>query len=169
MACFCFSFLSIFMRVAFFSLHSWTIGSLGYKGERSILEGVDGMMMIKGGEDGGLLWWFDHVERMESDRIAKRVWEMDWYCEGVFREKRFGCQPSKENGAGLVWMAGVCEGNEWGGSPGDVPLPLTICHNYMKPMKGRSPSVAETIDKYLLLLELSHGGQHSRRYITAEG
>ena len=33
--------------------------------------------------DEGVLWWFGHVEN-----------------GGLFKEKRFGCQASKENGAG---------------------------------------------------------------------
>ena len=63
----------------------------------------------------GVLRWFGHVERIERDRIVKRVYAGDcagsrsvgrpgkrWtdtvkYC---FNEKRFGCQASKENGAG---------------------------------------------------------------------
>ena len=41
------------------------------------------------------------MERMEKDRIAKVVTEeMDLYRKGVFQEKIFGCQASKENGAG---------------------------------------------------------------------
>ena len=38
--------------------------------------------------------WFDHVERVEKDRIAKRVYV------GEFKKKRFGCQASMENDAG---------------------------------------------------------------------
>ena len=65
--------------------------------------------------DEGVLWWFGHVERMEKDRITKRVYV--GVCAGscpvvrsrnrwidtvkdYLRKKRFGCQASKENGAG---------------------------------------------------------------------
>ena len=34
---------------------------------------------------------------------------MDWYRELVFKEKRFGCEASKENSLGEECMAGVCE------------------------------------------------------------
>ena len=62
----------------------------------------------------GVLWWFGHVQRIENDRIAKRVYVGE--CAGsrsVGRprnrmidtvkdclRKRFGFQASKENGAG---------------------------------------------------------------------
>ena len=29
---------------------------------------------VKKGLDEGVLWWFGHMERMENDRIAKRVY-----------------------------------------------------------------------------------------------
>ena len=56
--------------------------------------------------DEGVLRWFSHVERMVSDRIAKRVYVRE--CAGrrslgkqrLFKEKRFGDQASKENGTG---------------------------------------------------------------------
>ena len=63
------------------------------------------------------LQWFSHVERMENDRITKRVYV--GVCAGccsvstvrrlrkrridterVFKEKRFGCQVGKENDQG---------------------------------------------------------------------
>ena len=64
--------------------------------------------------DESVLRWFGHVERMERNRIAKRVYvgESAGSCsvgrprkrwvdsKGVFKEKRFGCQPSKDNVAG---------------------------------------------------------------------
>ena len=28
--------------------------------------------------DGGVLWWFAHVERMQNDRIAKKVYVGEW-------------------------------------------------------------------------------------------
>ena len=41
-------------------------------------------------------------------------------------------------------MSGVSsEGKCMERSPGDEPLTLTICHSYMKPLKGGSPSGAE--------------------------
>ena len=43
----------------------------------------------------GVFRWFGHVERMENDRIAKRV-----DVGGLLEEKRFGWQASKENGPG---------------------------------------------------------------------
>ena len=65
----------------------------------------------------GVLRWFDHVERMENDRIANRVYVGE--CAGsrsvgkrsrrrkrwidtvknCLKKKGFGCQASKENGA----------------------------------------------------------------------
>ena len=64
--------------------------------------------------DESVLRYFGHVERMKKHRIAKRVYVgecagnrsvgrprrdgLDWI--GVFKEKRFGCQASKENGPG---------------------------------------------------------------------
>ena len=60
--------------------------------------------------DEGVLRWFGHVERMERDRIAKRVYIGE--CVGsrsldrprkrwihTVKEKRYGCQAGKENGA----------------------------------------------------------------------
>ena len=65
--------------------------------------------------DEGILRWFGPVEKMERDRTAKRVYVEE--CAGshsvgslwkrgidtvieMFQEKRFGCQVSRENGAG---------------------------------------------------------------------
>ena len=62
----------------------------------------------------GPRWWFCHVERMERDRIAKRVSVGEWAgARSVGRprkrwintvkeclKKRFGCQASKEKGPG---------------------------------------------------------------------
>ena len=75
--------------------------------------------------DEGVLQWFSHVEGMESDGIAKRVYVGE--CTGghsvggsqrrwidtMFKEKRFGCLASREKGAG------VCKGECMGHSPGD--------------------------------------------------
>ena len=57
-----------------------------------------------------VLHWFSHVERMENDRIAKRLYVEEFAGsssavqprkEGLFKKKRerFGYQTSKENGA----------------------------------------------------------------------
>ena len=54
----------------------------------------------------GVLRWFSHVERMENDRITKRVYVGE--CAGSssagsswkrWIEERFGCQASNENDA----------------------------------------------------------------------
>ena len=71
---------------------------------------------------------------------------MDWYREGVFKEKMVGCQANKENSPGYERMAGVCEGKCMGHSPGDEPLILTrshSCHSYMNHLNGESPFLAE--------------------------
>ena len=63
--------------------------------------------------DAGVPRWFDHVERMEINRIAKRFYVGE--CAGSrtvgkpqkrwtdtikdFKKKRFGCQANKENDA----------------------------------------------------------------------
>ena len=58
----------------------------------------------------GVLQWFAHMERMENDRIAKRVYVGECAAgkprkrgfdtvKECFNEKRFGCQAGKENGA----------------------------------------------------------------------
>ena len=58
--------------------------------------------------DEGVLRWFAHAERIEKDKIGKKVYvgECAGSCSvgshgGVFKGKRFGCQASKENGGGL--------------------------------------------------------------------
>ena len=63
----------------------------------------------------GFIQWFSHVERMENKRIVKRVHvgecadshsvfrlQKRWVdtMKDCLRKKRFGCQASKENGAG---------------------------------------------------------------------
>ena len=59
--------------------------------------------------DEGVLRWFDHVERMERDMIVKRVyvgeytgthsvgWPRKRWTDAVFKEKRVGCQATKDN------------------------------------------------------------------------
>ena len=44
--------------------------------------------------DEGVFRWFGHVERMEEDSLCRSV------CLGLSEKNRFGCQASKENGAG---------------------------------------------------------------------
>ena len=59
--------------------------------------------------DEGVLLWFGHVERMEKERIAKRLYvgvPVGSRSVGRLRKrwidtkKRFGCHSSKENGPG---------------------------------------------------------------------
>ena len=70
-------------------------------------------------------------------------------CERVFKEKRFEYHASKKDSAGEEWMVGVCEGECMNATPG-VMNPwakrnATVAgyHSYIKPLKGRNPSVAE--------------------------
>ena len=61
--------------------------------------------------DEGVLRWFGHGERMEKDRIAKRVYVGECagshsvgrprkrFRKGLLEEKGFGCQACKDNGA----------------------------------------------------------------------
>ena len=60
----------------------------------------------------------------------------------MFKEKRFGCQPSKENGPGQDSMAGVCEGECMGRSPRDELLTLTRCHSC------GFPRLCETLERW---------------------
>ena len=56
----------------------------------------------------GVLQWFDHVERIENDRIIKTVYvgecggrlQKRWIdtLKDCLKKKRFGCQADKENG-----------------------------------------------------------------------
>ena len=71
------------------------------KGVVRVKKGIDERI------DEGVLWWFSRVERMENDKIAKRVYVEE--CDGSssigMPQKRwidiwFGCQANKENGAG---------------------------------------------------------------------
>ena len=58
----------------------------------------------------GVLWWFGHVERMEKDRNAEKVYVGGRASSSSAGRPRkrwidtvkdcFGCQASKENGAG---------------------------------------------------------------------
>ena len=88
---------------------------------------------------------------MERDRIAKRVYVGK--CAGsrsvgrplkrwidtvkeCLKKRRLDVRQARR-------MAGVCEGECTGRSPGDEPQTLTRCHSYMKALKVGSPSVAE--------------------------
>ena len=94
--------------------------------------------------DEGMLWWFSHMERMESDKIAKRV--NVGKCAGICsvgRLRKRWTDTVKEflRKRGLdVWQArrmvqdmckwwGFKRGNAWGVARG------------MKPLKGGSLSV----------------------------
>ena len=71
-------------------------------------------MQSEEGIDEGIIQWFGHVERMEMDRIARRVYVGE--CVGSHSvgrpwkgwidtvkeclRKRLGCQASKENSPG---------------------------------------------------------------------
>ena len=90
---------------------------------------------VKKGPDKGVLWWFSNVERMERNRIAVYV----GVCAGsrsVGRPRKIWIDTVKEClNRGLTIqqarrMAGVCEGESMGSSPGDEPLTLTRCHRY---------------------------------------
>ena len=65
--------------------------------------------------DEGVLRWFSYVERMENEKTAKRVYVGEFASsrsvgrprkrwtdtvKKCFKEKRFGCQATEENGAG---------------------------------------------------------------------
>ena len=65
--------------------------------------------------DGGILRWFGHMERIENDRIPRRLYVGEcagshsvgrprkrWHetVKECFKKKWFGCQASKENGPG---------------------------------------------------------------------
>ena len=84
-----------------------------------------------------VLRWFSHLERMENDRIAKRVYIGE--CAGsqsVGRPwKRWidivkDCLRERGLDVGQTWrMVGVCEGECMGLSPRNEPLTLTRCHS----------------------------------------
>ena len=84
---------------------------------------------VKEGLDEGVLWWLGHVERMESDRITKRVYVGD--CAGscsVGRLQKRWIDTVKEclrkRGMGVTQgrrMVGICEGNAWGVAQGMNP------------------------------------------------
>ena len=103
--------------------------------------------------DEGVFWLFGHVERLEKDRIAKRVCRREcWYSCSLGRVWKRWIDTMKEflREKGLDVrqarrMARVYEGECMGHSPGDEPQTLMrchSCHNYMKPVCGNL-SVAE--------------------------
>ena len=53
---------------------------------------------------------------------------MDWYREGVFKEKRFGCQASKMEQDRSEWR-GFVRGECMERTPGDEPLTFMRCHS----------------------------------------
>ena len=76
--------------------------------------------MKKGAEeriDEGVLRWFGNVERMENDRIAKRVYVGE--CTGIrsigrtWNRWSVVFEASKENGAGCVCGYGFVRRNAW--------------------------------------------------------
>ena len=85
----------------------------------------------------GLLWWFGHVERMEWDKIGKRVYVGE--CAGnrlVGRPRKRWIYTMKEclRKRGLDVrqarrMVGVCERECMGCSLEDEPLTLMRCHS----------------------------------------
>ena len=94
--------------------------------------------------DEGILWWFIYVERMERDRIAKRIYVR--VCAGsrsVGRPQKRGLdvrQARRMVQDRSEWQRFV-RGECMGCSPGDQPLTLMRCHSYMKPLEGGSLSV----------------------------
>ena len=89
-----------------------------------------------------LLWWFGHVEKMENDRNAKRVYVGE--CAGrdsvgrpwkkwidtvkdYLRERNLEVRQARR-------MTRVCEEECMGCSQVDEPLTLMRCHSYMKPL-----------------------------------
>ena len=102
--------------------------------------------------DEGVLQSFGHVERMESDRIAKRVYAgecvgsrsvgrtqkrwIDTVKEGL-RKRGLDVRQARRIVHDKSEWQGFVRGNVWG-----VPLILTRCHSYMKPLKDGSSSVA---------------------------
>ena len=68
--------------------------------------------------DEGVLWWFGHVERMENDRIAKRIYVGECLKKGGLdgRQARRMVQDRSE-----CW--GFVRGNAWGVAGGMNPRP----------------------------------------------
>ena len=100
------------------------------------------------------LQWFGHVERMERDRIPKRVHvgeSAGSRSMGTPHERWIDTVKECSRKRGLQARRMVQDRSEWQGfegecmgrSPGDEPLTLTRCHSYMKPMKGGSLFLAE--------------------------
>ena len=104
--------------------------------------------------DQGVLQWFGHVERTESDRIAKIVYVGDCAGSSSLRRPRKRWIEIKNRGLDVrkarrmvqdkSECRGFVRGECMGRSPGDELLTLTRCHSFgLKPLKGGSPSVAK--------------------------
>ena len=106
--------------------------------------------------DKGILYWFSHVERMERDRIAKRVYvgesagsqsvggpQKRWIdTEQEYLKKRgLDIRQARRMVQDMSEWLGI-EGECMGRSPGDESLSLMRGHSYMRPLKVGSPSVA---------------------------
>ena len=106
-----------------------------------------------------LMVWFDLVEKMEKDRIGKRVYVGEcarshsvgrvwkrWIdtLKDRLRKRGLDCLASKDNGV-LCW--GFVKGNAWGLAQGMNPrswdATVVGCYSYMKHLKGGNPFVAE--------------------------
>ena len=72
--------------------------------------------------DEGVLRWFGH---MENDRIVKRVYVGKWAGSRSVGRPRKRCLDVRQ----ARRMAGVCEGESMGRSPGDELLTWTRCHS----------------------------------------
>ena len=92
----------------------------------------------------GVLRWFGHVERMERDKIAMKVYAgecvlavVQWVMKEMECLKKRGLDISQtgrmvQNRSEWHWFVRR-----------DEPLTLMRCHRYIKPLKYGSPSVAE--------------------------
>ena len=84
------------------------------------------------------------MERMERDRIAKRVYVIEYAgsrLEGRWQKRWIDTMKDCLRKRGLDIrqarrMVGVCEWECMGYSQGDEPHTLTRCHSYMKPVGG---------------------------------
>ena len=116
--------------------------------------------------DESVLQWFGLVERMEKDRITKRVYvgkcagshsvgmpRKRWIdsLKECLKKRVLGIRQARRMVQDRSeW---VCEGECMQHSLGDESRTLMRCYSYMKPMKGGSPSVAEPTT-FLLFLKL---------------
>ena len=132
------------------SWRRWKDDSWRQSGRCQICRGLVMIWLVSEGGgrriDEGVLRWFGHLERMENDRITKRVYEYadsrsvgrSWKrwidtVNDYLRKKGLDVRKAKRmvhyrmNGGGL-W--GECMGR----SAVDEPQTLTRYHNYMKPL-----------------------------------